>query len=130
MKKIISTVLVCVLLLGCVFVLASCGAPNSDPQKAMEALKEEGYTDITLKENNNGRTTVYARKDNINEKEFDFIEIFYYKDEAAAKEAWKTLEEEFAKEAESKKDTDYEIKYGIDGALIYKGTPDAVKAAK
>ena len=130
MKKIISTVLVCVLLLGCVFTLASCGAPNSDPQKAKAALEDKDYS-VTLKEDYPGCVaTIYAVKNDINKKKFDSIEIFYYKDEAAAKEAWKTLEKQFEAEAEPKKDTDSEIKYGIEGALIYKGTPRAVKAAK
>lgn len=129
MKKIVSTILVCVLLLGCVFTLASCGAPDSDPKKAEKALKEEGYT-VFVRENYDGCVyTISAQKDDVKEKKFDDIEIRYYADEAAAENAWKTLEALYAKEAESKEGTDYEIKYGIDGTVIYKGTVDAVKAA-
>ena len=129
MKKIVSTILVCVLLLGCVFALASCGAPDSDPKKAEEALKEEGYT-VFVRENYDGCVyTISAQKDDVKEKKFDDIEIRYYADETAAENAWKTLEALYAKEAETKEGTDYEIKYGIDGTVIYKGTVDAVKAA-
>jgi len=129
MRKIISTVLVCVLLLGCIFTLCSCGAPDSDPKTAKENLEDEGY-DVTFRENYEGyAATIYARNDNVNEKEFNEIFIYYYNDENAANEAWKTLEDKFAKEAKTKEGTDYEIKYGIDGKVIYKGTVDAVKAA-
>ena len=34
MKRIISAILLCVLCLGCVFALASCGSPSKDPEKA------------------------------------------------------------------------------------------------
>ena len=130
MKKIISTILVCVLLLGCVFVLASCGTPNSDPAEAKASLEKKGYT-VTLKENYAGcAATIYAEKNNVNKKQFDSIEIFYYKDEAAANEAWKTLEAQFEAEAGPKAGTDSEIVYGIEGKVIYKGTADAVKASK
>ena len=130
MKKIISTVLVCVLLLGCVFALASCGAPDSDPKEAKANLEEEGYT-VTLRENFDGyAATLYAYYNNVNKKEFNEIYIYYFSDEAAAEKAWESLEKVYSEEAESKKDTALEIKYGIDGNLIYKGTVDAVKAAR
>ena len=48
MKKMISTILVCVMLVGCVFTLASCTGPNSDPDKAEASLKEAGYTVIAI----------------------------------------------------------------------------------
>ena len=130
MKKIISTVLVCVLLLGCVFALASCGAPDSDPKEAKANLEEEGYT-VALRENVDGyAATLYAYYNNVNKKEFNEIYIYYFSDEAAAEKAWESLEKVYSEEAESKKDTAFEIKYGIDGKLIYKGTVDAVKAAR
>ena len=130
MKKIISTVLICILLLGCILALASCGVPSSDPKEAKAALEEEGYT-VELRENNNGCVaTIYAYYNNVKEKKFDEIEIFYYKDEAAAQKAWETKEKSYEDEKESKKDTDFKIQYGIKETVIYKGTVDAVKAAK
>ena len=129
MRKIISAMLACVLLLGCVFKLCACGAPNSDPKEAKKNLEAEGYT-VELRENvGEYAATIHARFDNIHKKEFNEVYIYYYKDENAAKEAWKTLEEKYAEEAESKEGTDYEIVYGIDGKVIYKGTVDAVDAA-
>ena len=50
MKKIISTILVCTLLLGCLFTLTSCFGPNSDPEKAKTALEDAGYL-VTLTDN-------------------------------------------------------------------------------
>ena len=130
MKKIISTLLICVLLIGCVAVLAACGAPSSDPKEAKANLEEEGYI-VELRENVEGyAATLYAYKNNVNQKKFDEIYIYYFKDSAAANKAWETMEDAFAKEAEPTKDTDYEIEYGIDDKLIYKGTVDAVSAAK
>jgi len=129
MRKIISTILVCVLLLGCVAALASCGTPDSDPKAAKAALEEEGYT-VTLKENyGEYDATIFAYNNNIKEKKYDEITIYYFKDAAAANAAWDTLSEVYEKEAESKKGTDYEIEYGIDGKIIYVGTVDAVDAA-
>ena len=130
MKKIISTVLVCVLLFGCMLTLASCGSPNTDYKKAAEALESEGYT-VTVKENTNGfAATVYAEKEDVKKRTLDSIELFYYSTEADAEAAYAELEAAYEKEAESKKGTDSEISYGLDGVLIYKGTVDAVKAAK
>lgn len=129
MKKIISTVLVCILLCGCIFALSACGAPDSDPKAAAAALEEEGY-DVTLNENAVGyAATIVAVKNNVKEKEYDYVEIYYFDSEEAANKAWETLESAFAAEAEEFDGTDYEIDYGKDGVVIYKGTPDAIDAA-
>ena len=129
MKKIISTVLVCILLCGCMFALSACGAPDSDPKAAAAALEEEGY-DVTLNENAVGyAATIVAVKNNVKEKEYDYVEIYYFDSEEAANKAWETLESAFAAEAEEFDGTDYEIDYGKDGVVIYKGTPDAIDAA-
>ncbi len=129
MKKIISTVLVCILLCGCIFALSACGAPDSDPKAAAEALEEEGY-EVTLTENTKGyAATIVAIKNNVKEKKYDYVEIYYFNSEADANKAWETLESKFSAEAEEFDGTDYEIEYGKSGAVIYKGTPDAIDAA-
>ena len=130
MKKIISTVLACVLLLGCAFALFACGAPNEDPKEAKAALEEEGYS-VTLNENVPGlAATITAFYNNVKDRESDYVEIYYFNSEADAEEAWKTLEDTYKAEAEKLKGTDYEIDFGIDGKVIYKGTVNGVKAAK
>ena len=129
MKRIISIALVCVLLLGCVFALASCGAPKDDPKEAKAALEEEGYS-VTLNENVSGlAATIVAFKDNVKDKEYDYVEIYYFNSEADAEAAWAEAEEAYKAEAEKVKGTDYEIDFGIDGKIIYKGTVNGVKAA-
>ena len=131
MKRIISTMLVCVLLLGCVFVLASCGKkPNEDYKTAASALEDDGYT-VELKENFGGcAATIYAYKNDVKEKTFDEIYIYYFDSEDKAEAAWDLVAESYEAEQEEKKGTDYAIKCGLEGKLIYKGTKAAVKASK
>ena len=130
MKKIISTVLLCVLLCGCIFALVSCGAPNSDPKEAAASLEDDGYV-VTLNESFVGyKATVTASKNNVKDKEYDWVELYYFNSDEDANKAWETFEAKFSAEAEELKDTENEIVYGISGSLIYKGTPRAVKAAK
>lgn len=139
MKKIISAVLACVLLLGCVFALASCGAPAKDPAKAEANLKGAGYQ-VKLLNNKEVLDIVYGSDEtNPNKivaeikavKGNDFINIFYYDSKESAKEAWKTIEAQYEATALNLKESeDLKIKYGREGAVIYIGTKAAVKAAK
>ena len=129
MKKIISFVLVCVMLLGCAFTLCSCGEPDSDPKDAVKSLEKDDYT-VTVKENIGGcKTYIYAYYNNLKEKCFDEVEIYYYADEAAAQKAYEAKSKVFEALVE-KQDEDYKYEYGIDGALIWDGTKAAIKAAK
>ena len=130
MKRIISFALICVMLVGCVFALASCGAPDSDPKEAKAALEEEKY-EVTLKENVAGcKAYIYACCNNVNEKSFEEIEIFYYDSKDAAEKAWNDSMSEKFEKLVAAQDEDYKYEYGIDGALIYYGTKAAIKAAK
>ena len=129
MKKIISFALVCVMLVGAMLTLSSCGKSYQNPAEAKEILEEEGYT-VTVNEAPNGcKTYIYADYNNVKEKAFEEIEIFYYEDEAAAEAAWEAQSKAFEDKV-AKQDKDYKYEYGIDGALIYYGTKGAVKAAK
>ena len=78
MKRIISTLLVCVLLVGCVFSLAACGKKVSG--KYQDALKVTTYefkgSKVTLTiDNIIGDDTVLEGKYEINEVEDDKYEI-------------------------------------------------------
>ena len=42
MKKVLSIVCLLALTVACLFTMVSCGAPNSDPDEALAALKENG----------------------------------------------------------------------------------------
>ena len=131
MKKIISSVLVCVLLIGTMLVLASCGGPNSDPKKAEAALKDAGYVVVLNDGSALGglgglalpdgvEATIFATKDG------EYLAISYYEDADALKDAW----DEAKEEAEKLEDKYEGIVCKKSGKMIYIGTADAVKAAK
>ena len=124
MKKVISLLCVLVLTVGCLFVFASCGAPNSDPQAAKAALESAGYY-VSYYEY---ETYTYIHG-TLGE---EYVYIYYYDSEAlaeadyAAKEA--AYEEEEALADVLGIELDYEV--GISGTMVYKGTSKAISAAK
>ena len=138
MKKIISLVIVCVMLLGCTLVLSSCGGPNSDPAAAKAALDEAGYAaDITddpislafygaigIKSVVSGMKAAEDDEDKL----VDAVSIFYLEDDADVDKAYETLEKYYDKAVEQYEDLDMEI--GKSGNMIWFGTKDAIKAAK
>ena len=124
MKKIISTVLVCVMLLGCMLVLASCGGPNSDPEKAEANLKEEKYVVVTVP----AFGIAGIEKSITATKGTDFVQIYYLTEEADVDAAYEYVENLYNKAKE--KDEDLNIKIGKNSDMIWFGTPDAIKAAK
>ena len=138
MKKIISLVIVCVMLLGCTLVLSSCGGPNSDPAAAKAALDEAGYAaDITddpislafygaigIKSVVSGMKVAEDDEDKL----VDAVSIFYLEDDADVDKAYETLEKYYDKAVEQYEDLDMEI--GKSGNMIWFGTKDAIKAAK
>ena len=142
MKKILSTVLVCVLLLGCVFALASCGAkPNADPEKAEAALKDAGYEvhamikdgvgfisatklDVDLEEIKSEEDYMKALED------AEVVYIVYLAedaDEEAINEAYEELKEELE---DAKEEVDIDLEIGKSGNVLWYGTKKAIKAAK
>ena len=125
MKRILALILAVAMLTCSVFALASCGKSYKNPEEAVEILEKEGYT-VYL---NESKSYIYAYYNNVNEKAFEEIEIFYYADKAAAEKAWETLEGQLKAKADAK-DENYQYKYDIDGSLIYYGTKAAIKAAK
>lgn len=125
MKKIFSLILACVLLVGCVFTFASCAKPNSDPDKAKEALEEAGYevmlNDSALNAKDVEATLIAMTKDGEN-----YLVVVYYEDKDAANEAWEDAQED-AKELEE----EYEdVICKKSGKMIYYGTKEAAKAAR
>jgi predicted small lipoprotein YifL len=127
MKRIISSILVCILLLGCAFALASCGGPAEKPEDAKAALEEEGYTVVMSEDGAKYaglKATVFAYKNDLLEKTNDHVEIYYFNDADAANKAWETVSALYEEEAKK-----LGLEYGIEGSIIYKGTPDAVDCA-
>ena len=136
MKKILSTVLVCVLLLGCVFTLASCGTPNSDPAEAKAALDDAGYkadiTDDPIELAFYGAIGIKSvvsgyKAAEDDDKILDAVSIYYFKDDADMDKAYETIEKFFNEAKEEEEDLDLEI--GKSGNMIWFGTSDAIKAA-
>ncbi len=104
--------------------LVSCGAPNSDPDKAKEALEDAGYivvlvdSGILLPDGVEASLTAY--------KDGEYLVVTYYNDKDALNEAWDEAEDE-AKELEE----EYEgIVCKKSGKMIFIGTEQAVKDAK
>ncbi len=128
MKRIISALLVCILMVGCVFALASCGGPNKDPLKAKEALEEAGYTvvfrDTLIPEG--VEYTINASKDKLS----NTIVITWYEDVEDAKEAEAEYKELFEKEKEEDPEETKKSDYGRSGNMVWMGTKEAIKAAK
>ena len=117
--------------------LASCGGPNADPDKAVEALKandvawavkdEYGVPAALKLAGVDGVDCVVTGTGKIDDK-YAHVTIVYFDEAADAKEAYEKVEdfaENYKKEAE---DSDWVIKKS--GKMIYYGTKDAIKAAK
>ncbi len=137
MKKIISVLLTCVLLVGCMFTLASCGGPNADPDKALEALKSNEYTAaedkyvipgiLTLAGVKDLDTVISGTKvDKENDDKVEHVTVIYFEDADAATDAWDKVKE-YAEDDKDEEDTDWVINKS--GAMIYWGTKAGVAAA-
>ncbi len=131
-KSIIKVLTLALALVMMCAVLASCAAPNADPEKAKEALEEAGYTVVY----NDGKglfglagaalpegaeATIVAIKG-----DEEYIVITYYEDADAVNAAWddaKADAEELEEEYEN-------IVCKKSGKMIFTGTEQAVKDAK
>ena len=134
MKKFIKLIALSLVLVMSVALLASCAAPNKDPDKAVEALKDNGY--VAVKSDILGAAGLYALgvKDvdavvtgtKTEDDKLETVTVIYFKDKDAANTAWEKVQDY----AEDKKDdnTDWVVKKS--GAMIYFGTKQAVKDAK
>ena len=126
MKRIISLVLVCVMLVGCAFTLSSCGGPNSDPMTASKNLKDAGYIVVPIDAAGIGgiEKSISAYKIGSD----DAVQIFYLSEDADFDEAYGYVEALFDEAKENNKDINVSI--GKSGNMIWFGTKDAIKAAK
>lgn len=116
--------------------LASCATPNADPEKALAALKDNGYTAEKVEDSGLGAIAIGLLKaagiDGVKtvvsgtNKDGEHITIFYFEDSAAANAEW----EDVQKYADGEKDDDSEWVVEKSGKMIYFGTKNAVKAAK
>ena len=131
--KIAAVALVVVLALAA---LVAC-APNSNPDKAVAALKKNDYaagkdtalaTVLKALGINGLEAVVKGTKsvDNGDSKKLETVTIVYFTDSAAAKDAWSKLKDY----AEKNKENDSDWTVAQSGAMIYWGTSAAIKAAR
>ena len=107
-------VMACALLVAC--------APNSDPDKAVAALKENGYTAVKV-DDYMGLDGVECAVTGVKGLlSGDMVVIVYFEDRASANAAWDELKEE------AEDEENYVIEKS--GKMIYFGTEEAVKAAR
>jgi len=131
MKRIISAVLVCILMVGCVFALASCGGPNKDPEAAKKALEDADYI-VELEDEFDEDSKLEAAIEAYSEDGKNLIEIYYFADAKDAKEAYDEAKENLddMKELYKELGIEAEIELGKSGKMVWMGTKDAIKAAK
>lgn len=112
--------------------LVSCGGPNADPDKAVEALKDNDYVvekldgKISLAVVSAFAGDVEAVVLGVSEDGKEAVTIFYYEDSKAANEAW----DDVKKEMEKENDDETKLVIKKSGKMIYAGTEAAIKAAK
>lgn len=91
MKKILSTILVAVLLVGCVFALASCSPksqgekPEFDLKKAAENLEDEDYTVSHVDDKDSLEAYIEERLYAYDKEDYNSITIVVFKDSKTAK---------------------------------------------
>lgn len=133
--KVVSLVLVMVL---AVALIAACG-PASNPDKAAEALKENGYEVVNLngaevakKNDAEGLVAMVTglKITNLLKGEGECIVIFYFDSSKTASDYWNSDDMEDAKKEIQSSFKDAEMVFEKSGKMIYIGTKQAVKDAK
>ena len=137
MKKTIKFISVAMVAVMLCLTLASCGAPNADPDKALASLKENGITwaskDDTVKPGLlklagvDGVECVVSGTGKI-DGEFAHVTIIYFYKAEDAKNEWDDVEKYAEDDKEDAKDSEWVFKKS--GKMIYYGTKSAVDAAK
>ena len=134
MKKTMKLIALALVLTLSVVMLASCFGPNANPEKAIEALKENDYK---AAEDDTVLPLIFAGlgiKDvdtvvtgtTIIDNKGEHVTIVYFEDADAATAAWDKVKEYAEKEDKEEEDTDWTInKFG---KMIYWGTKAAIKA--
>ena len=135
--KILALVLVLALTMCA---LASC-APSSDPDKALAALKDNGYAagdsdalatvlnGLLLVARVDAKADTIVSGSKIDENDaVQTVTIVYFKDSESAKNAWETVKEYAEENKKDDEDSSWTIKQS--GAMIYWGTADGIAAAR
>lgn len=131
MKKLVKVTAVALVAVMALTLLVACG-PASNPDKALAALKENGYTATKISAGSyEGLTAVVTGTKGLFSALFggddvQFITIFYFESSKAANDAWDAIKAESNKEQLDGSDWVVEKS----GSMIYYGTKQAVKDAK
>ena len=126
MKKFVQFISLALVAVMCVALLASC-APASDPDKAVAALKDAGYTALKLPAL--GSATAIVTGTNLDDnKKTQVVYIRYYASAEDAKTAYESLKDESDKDKKNADESDWV--FAKSGKMVYWGTKDAIKAAR
>lgn len=138
--KNFSKVLACALVtVFAVLCLVAC-APNSNPDKAVEALENKGYIVVATKGAalsfielggcEHGDVSAFVTATKVNEdKTLETVTIVYFKDASTCKDKWESVKSYLVKkDGEKAEDSDYTVERS--GKMIYAGTEAAIKAAR
>ena len=134
MKKSFKFLALSLVLVTLVAAFASCGAPAKNPDDAKAALEDNGYA-VLQSDLLASALALTGIKDvdsivsgsaTIDDK-FETVTILYFKDKDAANEAWENAQK-YANDKKEDKAENWVVKKS--GAMIYFGTPNAIKAAK
>lgn len=136
-SKVLACALATVLAVLC---LVAC-APNSNPDKAVEALEGKGYTVVATKGEalsfielgtgcERGDISAFVVATKVNEdKTLETVTIVYFKDASTCKDKWESVKSYLVKEdGEKAEESDYTVERS--GKMIYAGTEAAIKAAR
>lgn len=138
MKKLVKVMALVMIVAMSLTLFVSCG-PNSDPDKAGEALKKNGYSTTIAKDAasltaievllgcDRGDLVARVKGSTLDEdKKLQTVTIYYFKDGSAANKFYDKVKTESDKE--SKDQSSWII--AKSGAMVYYGTNAAIKAAK
>lgn len=138
MKKALRLIAVAMITVMLCLSLASCGGPNSDPDDALAALKDNGITWAAKDSTIIPGVLKLAGVDGIDcvvsgtgrlDDEYAHITIIYFEEKDDANDAWEKIQKK-SEEQKENADEDAEWVCKKSGKMIYYGTVAAVNAAK
>ena len=134
MKTTMKLIALALVLTLSVLTLVSCFAPNANPDKAIEALKDADYkaveddtvTPLILAGLGVKDVETVVTGTAVIDDKIEHVTIIYFDDAEDAKAAWEKVKEYAEKEDKDEKDTDWTI--AKSGKMIWYGTKAAIKA--
>ncbi|MDE7454821.1 MAG: hypothetical protein K2M64_03220 [Clostridia bacterium] len=134
MKKFTRVMAVMMVAVIALALLVSC-SPNSNPDKALSALKENGYTaardtlvvPTALAIVGVKGIDVVISGSKIDDGKTEHVTIIYFNNSSSANDAWDAVKK-YAEDNKDNKDSNWV--FAKSGAMIYYGTSAGVKAAK